>query len=103
MNNENNNYALFENLNAGANDDEINPAWFPKYNQFENKPKEAIKHLLKVKKGDCLKALYREDIGHIDIVWGKNDENNNSNKNKNNNDSGSNKNINKNNNNNKSK
>lgn len=76
LNNENNNYALFENLNAGANDDEINPAWFPKYNQFENKPKEAIKHLLKVKKGDCLKALYRKDIGHIDIVWGENNENN---------------------------
>ncbi len=54
-----------------------NPAWFPQYLQFKNKPKEAIKHLLKVKKGDCLNALYREDIGFIDIPYGENDQNNN--------------------------
>lgn len=59
-------------LNAGTNND----AFFPKYNQFKNKPKEAIKHLLKVKKGDCLNALYRKDIGFIDIVWGENDSKN---------------------------
>ena len=33
----------------------------------------AIKHLLKMKTGECPKALYRDDIGYIDIVWGKND------------------------------
>ncbi len=26
------------------------------YEQFEGKPKEAIKHLLKVKQGECVKA-----------------------------------------------
>jgi len=41
------------------------------YTQFEGKPKEAILHLMKAKKGVCPKALYREDIGYIDIVWGK--------------------------------
>lgn len=48
----------------------------PQYKQFKNKPVEAIKHLMKVKKGDCLQALYRKDIGYIDIVWGENDKNN---------------------------
>ncbi|MDR0437189.1 MAG: hypothetical protein LBH22_02670 [Bacteroidales bacterium] len=46
------------------------------YTQFKNKPKEAIKHLKKVQNGECLKALYRQEIGFVDIVWGKNDENN---------------------------
>ncbi|MBN2669848.1 MAG: hypothetical protein JXR60_11555 [Bacteroidales bacterium] len=46
------------------------------YHQFKGKPKEAIKHLLKVKHGECPKALYRSDIGYIDIVWGENDKNN---------------------------
>ena len=55
---------------------EENPAWYPQYKQFKNKPVEAIKHLMKVKKGDCLQALYRKDIGYIDIVWGENDKNN---------------------------
>ena len=55
---------------------EENPAWYPQYKQFKNKPVEAIKHLMKVKKGDCLQALYRIDIGYIDIVWGENDKNN---------------------------
>ncbi len=54
-----------------------NPAWYPQYLQFKNKPKEAIKHLLKVKKGDCLSAFYREDIGFIDIPYGENNQNNN--------------------------
>lgn len=45
----------------------------PKYLQFKGKPKEAIKHLLKVKKGECLSALYRQDVGYIDIVWGEHD------------------------------
>jgi len=46
------------------------------YAQFKDKPKEAIKHLLKVQEGECTNALYRDDIGYIDIVWGENDSNN---------------------------
>jgi hypothetical protein len=42
----------------------------PTYNQFENRPVEAIKHLMQVQKGQAIKALYRSDIGFIDIVWG---------------------------------
>lgn len=57
-------------------DKELDPAWFPKYTKFKGKPKEAIKHLLKVQKGDCLEALYHKDIGYIDIVLGENDKNN---------------------------
>ena len=57
-------------------DKELDPAWFPKYTKFKGKPKEAIKHLLKVQIGDCLEALYHKDIGYIDIVWGENDKNN---------------------------
>ena len=45
----------------------------PVYTQFEGKPKEAIKHLKKVQNGECVKALYREETGYVDIVWG-NDE-----------------------------
>ena len=45
----------------------------PIYSNYKNKPKEAIKHLLKVKKGECPAALFRNDIGYIDIVWGEND------------------------------
>lgn len=44
----------------------------PEYKQFKNKPKEAILHLMKVKKGRCSDALYREDIGFVDIIWGWN-------------------------------
>lgn len=43
------------------------------YTEFERKGTKAIKHLLKVKEGECIKALYRNDIGFIDIVWGEND------------------------------
>ncbi|MBP5649540.1 MAG: hypothetical protein J6X01_00480 [Bacteroidales bacterium] len=43
------------------------------YTQFEGQPKQAIKHLLKVQQGECIKALFRDDIGFIDIVWGEND------------------------------
>ena len=43
------------------------------YTQFENKPVKAIIHLIKVKEGEAVKALYRKDIGFIDIVWGEND------------------------------
>ena len=43
----------------------------PIYRQFEKKPKEAIQHLCKMKDDDCIHALYREDIGFIDIIWGE--------------------------------
>ena len=43
----------------------------PIYRQFEKKPQEAIEYLCKMKDGDCLHALYREDIGFIDIIWGE--------------------------------
>ncbi len=46
------------------------------YTQFRNKPKEAIKHLKKVKEGECIAALYRDDIGFVDLVWGENDPKN---------------------------
>lgn len=42
----------------------------PIYTQFKGKPKEAIKHLRKVKRGECPCALHRDDIGFVDIVWG---------------------------------
>ncbi|MBR4562179.1 MAG: hypothetical protein IKO23_09710 [Bacteroidales bacterium] len=42
----------------------------PVFTQFEGKPKEAIRHLKNVKQGECLKALYREETGYVDIVWG---------------------------------
>lgn len=45
----------------------------PIYSQFQGKPKMAIQYLMKMKKGECPKALYRKDIGYIDIVWGEND------------------------------
>ena len=43
----------------------------PIYTHFEGKPKDAIRHLRKVKEGECPKSLYRDDIGYIDIVWGE--------------------------------
>ena len=43
----------------------------PIYTQFEKKPKEAILHLKKVQKGECKNALYREETGYVDIVWGE--------------------------------
>lgn len=43
----------------------------PIYTQFEGKPKDAIKHLQKMQTGECPKALHRDDIGFIDIVWGE--------------------------------
>jgi len=50
----------------------------PIYTQFQDKPKDAIKHLRKMKNGECTNALFREEIGYIDFVWGEhNDETNN--------------------------
>ena len=43
------------------------------YPQFTKQGAKAIKHLLKIKEGECTNALYRDDIGYIDIVWGEND------------------------------
>lgn len=63
---------LFPEL-AGIQVNLNDPAWFPKYLQFRHKPKQAIKHLLKVKRGDCIAALHREGVGDIDIPWGMND------------------------------
>ncbi|MBN2664390.1 MAG: hypothetical protein JXR68_12135 [Bacteroidales bacterium] len=48
----------------------------PVYNQFENKPIDAIKYILSKKEGQAVKALYREDTGFVDIIWGENDKNN---------------------------
>ncbi len=45
----------------------------PIYTQFKNKPKEAIIFLKKKKAGECVKALYRDEIGYVDIIWGEND------------------------------
>lgn len=39
--------------------------------QFYHRPKDAIKHLRKVQEGECPGALYRSDIGDIDLVWGE--------------------------------
>lgn len=44
-----------------------------RFMQFRHKPKEAIRHLKRMKRGECIAALHRDDIGDIDIVWGEND------------------------------
>lgn len=46
------------------------------YTQFENQPVKAIKHLVKVKEGEAVKAIHHPKIGFIDFVWGENDKNN---------------------------
>jgi len=38
------------------------------YTQFKCKPKEAMKHLMKVKEGECINALYRDDIGYVALM-----------------------------------
>ena len=43
----------------------------PVYTQFERMPVDAINFLIKKKDGECIKALYRSDIGYINIVWGE--------------------------------
>ncbi len=48
----------------------------PVFRQFKNMPKEAILHLMKAKEGEAIAALYREDIGYIDIIWGENNSKN---------------------------
>lgn len=41
------------------------------FTQFFHQPKEAIKYLKRVKRGECIAAMYRSDIGNIDIPWGE--------------------------------
>nr|DAJ68373.1 MAG TPA: VIP2 [Caudoviricetes sp.] len=41
------------------------------YSQFENKPKEALDFLIDKKEGQVKNAWERDDIGDIDIVYGK--------------------------------
>ena len=41
------------------------------FTQFYHQPKEAIKFLKRVQCGECIGALYRDDIGDIDLVWGE--------------------------------
>ncbi len=38
----------------------------PIYRQFEKKPKEAILFLKEQQHGECINALYRDDIGFVD-------------------------------------
>lgn len=40
------------------------------YTEFKQKPKDAIKHLMKKKEGECKDAFYREDVGYVSVVWG---------------------------------
>ncbi len=40
------------------------------FSQFKGKPKQAIEHLLKVRRGYVPGAFHRDDIGDIDLVWG---------------------------------
>ena len=45
-------------------------AFGPIYDQFKGKPQEAIDFLLAIKRGEAIGALYHNDIGEIDLVWG---------------------------------
>ena len=47
-----------------------------KYYEFYHDGRGAIKHLMKTQEGECVAALYRPDVGDIDIVWSENDHNN---------------------------
>ena len=42
----------------------------PVFRQFKKKPREAILFLKTQKTGECIDALFRDDIGYVDIVWG---------------------------------
>ena len=46
------------------------------YEQFHHDGKKAIKHLMDVQEGECVAALYRPDVGDIDIIWGENNAQN---------------------------
>ncbi|WP_233704510.1 putative barnase/colicin E5 family endoribonuclease [Helicobacter felis] len=49
---------------------EPNPAFGENFSEFAGKGKEAVAKLLKEKHGQVAGAFYREDLGHIDLVWG---------------------------------
>ncbi len=53
-----------------AKKEESNNDWGEAFTEFSNKPKEAINHLLKVKRGYVPNAFYRDDLGGIDLVYG---------------------------------
>ncbi len=42
--------------------------------KFYHKTKKAIQSLKKKQGGECIAALYCEEIGDVDIVWGSNDK-----------------------------
>ena len=42
----------------------------PVFRQFRRNPEAAIKHLIKVKDGEAISALYHRQLGEIDLVWG---------------------------------
>ena len=41
------------------------------YREFYHQPREAILHLMRVKDGECPGAMWREDVGDIDLIWGE--------------------------------
>ena len=43
----------------------------PIYNQFKGRAKEAIQFLIEKQDGECVAALFRPEIGWIDIIWGQ--------------------------------
>ncbi|WP_104682222.1 putative barnase/colicin E5 family endoribonuclease, partial [Helicobacter felis] len=72
-------YDLDRTLSRGYQDDpttpplkniEPNPAFGENFSEFEGKGAQAVAKLLKEKHGQVAGAFYREDLGHIDLVWG---------------------------------
>ncbi|WP_267891563.1 putative barnase/colicin E5 family endoribonuclease, partial [Helicobacter bizzozeronii] len=49
---------------------EPNPAFGQHFKEFEGKGAQAVAKLLQEKRGQVAGAFYREDLGHIDLVWG---------------------------------
>ncbi|WP_459177885.1 putative barnase/colicin E5 family endoribonuclease, partial [Helicobacter salomonis] len=49
---------------------EPNPVFGEHFAEFELKGKEAVAKLLQERRGQVAGAFYREDLGHIDLVWG---------------------------------
>lgn len=43
----------------------------PIYEQFKDNPVGAIKHLRKMKNGECRNVIYRDDLGYVDFIWGE--------------------------------
>ncbi|WP_459178023.1 PBECR3 domain-containing polyvalent protein, partial [Helicobacter felis] len=72
-------YDLDRTLSRGYQDDpttpplkniEPNPAFGENFSEFEGKGAQAVAKLLQEKRGQVAGAFYREDLGHIDLVWG---------------------------------